>query len=120
MNELPDPRLPVILLAVVQLADAALCLRPAKFVQQCLEDVRFPRRWWWTLPPLKTLAAAGLLTGLWIKHVAAMTTIALVAYFLAAIAAHVRANDFGRNLFVNASGMVVLCVGTLLLSFAPN
>ena len=46
-----------------------------------------------------------------------MTCWALIAYFLVAIGMHVRARDFGRNLFVNATGMLVICVATLLWSF---
>jgi hypothetical protein len=41
----------------------------------------------------------------------------LVLYFLLAIGAHVRARDFGRNLFVNAIGMLVLTVGTTYICF---
>jgi hypothetical protein len=41
-----------------------------------------------------------------------LTSAALLAYFLIAIAMHLRARDLGRNLFVNASGMLVLCVAT--------
>lgn len=38
---------------------------------------------------------------------------ALVAYFLIAIGMHVRARDLGRNLFLNASGMLVICGAVL-------
>jgi hypothetical protein len=34
-----------------------------------------------------------------------------------AIAFHIRARDFGRNLFVNATGMLVICVATALFCF---
>jgi hypothetical protein len=37
-----------------------------------------------------------------------------VGYFLAAITMHLRARDLGRNLFVNAIGMLVLCTATLV------
>ena len=118
MQVLADPVWPVVVLAVVQLADAALCVRPVDFVRRCLEDVRFPRRFWRVLPVLKVAAAAGLLAGMWIPHLGALTCAALVAYFLIAIAVHVRARDLGRNLFVNATGMLVLCAGTWVVSFA--
>ncbi len=34
-------------------------------------------------------------------------------YFVVAITMHVRARDFGRNLFANATGMLVLTTVTL-------
>jgi hypothetical protein len=44
-------------------------------------------------------------------------TACLVAYFLFAIGMHVRARDVGRNLFVNATGMLVLCLATGVFCF---
>lgn len=37
--------------------------------------------------------------------------------FVIAIALHIRARDFGRNLYLNATGMLVLCVAVALVSF---
>ena len=118
MRVTADPAWPALVLAAVQLVDAALCRRPVAFIQKCLEDVRFPRRWWPVLPPLKLAAAAGLVLGTVVPYLGAVTCLALVAYFLVAIAMHVRARDIGRNLLVNASGMLVLCVGTYAVCFA--
>lgn len=53
-------------------------------------------------------------------YLGAVTTIALVLYFVVAVAMHVRARDLGRNLVVNATGMLVLCVFTLVVSFTPG
>ncbi len=117
MSVLPDPVWPVVILAVIQLADAALCVRPVRFVAECLEGVRFPRRLWRLLPPLKLAAAAGLLAGLFVPYLGAVTCAALVAYFLVAIFMHVRARDFGRHLFVNALGMLLLCLAVGAYSF---
>jgi hypothetical protein len=93
--------------------DAALCVKPATFIAHCLIDVRFPRTWWWVLPPVKCAAAGGLVAGIWIPAIGFATTVALVVYFVVAIVMHVRARDFRRNLFVNASGMLVLCVAMM-------
>lgn len=117
MAQLPDPTWPVIVLAIIQLADAAFCLRPLPFVRDCLTGVGFPGRYWWILTPLKLAAAAGLLAGLVVPYLAAMTTLALVAYFLVAIGTHIRARDFGRYLFVSATGMLALCLAVGYLSF---
>lgn len=115
---LPDPWWPVVALALITAVDGVLCVRPMAFVAGCLEDVRFPRRWWWTLAPLKFAAAAGLLAGLVVPGFAALTTVCLIAYFVVAISMHIRAHDVGRNLFVNATGMLLLCIATFVIGFA--
>ena len=108
---LPDPVWPVVVLAAISLGDAVISWRPVAFVAQCWEDVHLPRRWWRLMAWLKIAAGAGLIAGIWIPY------LCLVAYFVAAIAFHLRARDFGRNLFVNATGMLVICVAVLVWSF---
>jgi hypothetical protein len=112
LRDVVDPWWPLVALAAVQLADAALCVKPVGFVRDCLTDVGFPRRFWPALTPLKLAAAAGLVLGIWLAPLAVLTGAALVAYFLVAIAMHLRARDFSRNLFVNASGMLLVCLTT--------
>lgn len=107
------PWWPLAVLAVIQLVDAALCWKPVGFIRDCLVDVRFPRRFWRVLPVLKVASAAGLIIGIWFPPLALVTGIALVCYFIVAIAMHVTARDFGRNLFVNATSMLALCVAAL-------
>jgi hypothetical protein len=46
-----------------------------------------------------------------------VTCAALVAYFVCAVAAHVRARDYGRNLFLNATGMLVVCIAVGVFCF---
>lgn len=113
-----DPWWPLAGLAAIQVVDAALCRRPVAFIAGCLRDVHFPERYWPVLTPLKLLAAAGLVAGIWLEPLAVVTAACLVAYFVTAITMHIRARDFGRNLFVNASGMLVLCVATLAFTIA--
>ncbi len=115
---LPDPWWPVVVLAVVQVVDGLLCVRPVQFVADCFDDVGFPRRLWWIFPVIKLAAAAGLLLGLWVPYLALAADVGLVVFFLLAVGAHVRARDLGRNLFVNATGMLALCVAVGWISFA--
>lgn len=117
MTALPDPIWPVLVLALIQLVDGVLSRKPVPFVAKCFDDVGFPREWWWIFTPIKFAAAAGLVAGIWIPYLGAVTCGALVLYFLVAIGMHIAAQDFGRNLFVNAAGMLVICVSTGLWSF---
>ncbi|MFD8545528.1 DoxX family protein [Streptomyces sp. NPDC059649] len=103
-------------LAAVQLGDAALCLRPVAFIRACLEDVHFPRRYWRWVPVVKTAAAVGLIVGIWFLPMAVLTTASLVVYFLIAISLHLRAKDYGRNLFLNALGMLAFCTAALVFA----
>lgn len=114
---IPDPVWPVLVMAGIQLVEGTLCVGPVQFVQKCYRDVNFPERWWWVVPIVKFAATAGLVTGLWIPGLGAVTTLALITYFVVAISMHIRARDFGRNLFVNASGMLVICVAVASISF---
>lgn len=114
----PDPAWPVVVLAGIQMVDGVLCVGPVGFVAECYRGVGFPESWWRIVPVVKFAAAAGLLAGLWLPGLGLVTVVALVAYFVVAIAMHIRARDFGRNLFVNASGMLIICLAVAVLSFA--
>jgi len=113
----PDPVWPVIVLAVISAVDGALCVKPVRFIAECFDAVGWPRRHWWMTPPIKFAAAAGLVAGIWIPGLGVLTTLCLIAYFVVAIGMHVRAQNFGRNLFVNATGMLAVCVATLVFAF---
>ena len=112
-----DPTWPLFVLAAIQLGDAAACVKPLAFIAECFDDVNFPQRLWWVFTPIKLVAAIGLVIGAWIPEIGLAACLGLVAYFVLAIGAHVRARDFGRNLFVNAVGMLLLSAGTTYLCF---
>jgi len=116
--ELPGSVLPVLVLASIQFADAIMCIKPVGFIAECFTAVNWPRRLWWVMPPIKFAAAAGLVAGLWVPYLAAITCAALILYFVIAIGMHIAARDFGRNLFVNATAMLVFCVVTAGSAFA--
>lgn len=107
-----QPWWPLVGLAVIQLADAVMCVKPADFIRDCLQDVGFPRRLWPLLPLVKTSAATGLVAGIWFTPLAVLTSAAVVCYFLIAITLHIRARDLSRNLFLNATGMLLLSTAT--------
>lgn len=113
-----DPWWPPAVLAAVQLGDAVMCVKPVPFIRRCLLDVGFPQRYWRVLPLLKAAAAAGLVIGIWVRPLAVLTSAALVAFFLVALTAHVRVRDFGRNLFLNCSGMLLASGATLAFVIA--
>lgn len=117
MPALPDPVWPVVVLAIIQAGDAVMCVKPVPFIAQCFEDVNWPRRYWWIMSPLKFAAAAGLILGVWLPYLGAVTCAALVLYFMVAIAMHIAARDFGRNLFLNATVMLLICIAVGVFSF---
>ncbi|GAB3256771.1 DoxX family protein [Arthrobacter pigmenti] len=117
MPVIPDPLWPVVALALIQVIDAAMCLGPVAFIRDCFNDVQFPRKWWWTMPVIKLAAAGGLTAGIWIPGLGLLTGSALILYFIIAIGMHIRARDFGRNLFLNATGMLLICIGVTVFSF---
>jgi len=67
---LPSWWVPPGLLATVLLVDVALSTRPVHFIRDCLHGVRFPEEWWWDLLVVKALAAAGIITDIWIPGLA--------------------------------------------------
>ena len=69
------------------------------------------------MAPIKFAAAAGLVGGIWIPYLAAVTCAALILYFVTAISMHIAARDFGRNLFLNATAMLLICIGTGVIAF---
>lgn len=104
------------LLALVLFADAAISVRPPKFVRDCLDGVRFPREWWWILIVIKLVAVAGLIAGIWIPGVAFAANVGVIAYFCCAAASHIRARFLGSTFWVNCLGMLVLSIAVLVVS----
>ena len=114
---LPSWWAPPVLLATVLLVDVALSIRPVRFIRDCLHSVRFPEEWWWALLVVKMLAVAGLIAGIWIPGLAFAANSGVIAYFLCAAAAHIRARATGSAFWVNCLGMLALSCVTLALSF---
>ncbi|MFE4001212.1 DoxX family protein [Nocardioides sp. YIM B13467] len=117
VNDRPDLWWPVVLLAVIQIGDAAMCFKPVGFIAQCFTDVGLPRALWPVMPWVKIAATAGLISGLWVPYVGALTSAALIVYFVCAVSAHIRARDIGRNLVLNATLSLVLCVAVFVFCF---
>ena len=113
MPTIPEPVWPACVLAVIQLADAVFCAVPMKFVTQCLDDVRLAPRYRPLLAPLKAAACIGVLAGLWIEYLGAVTAACLTLYFVLAVASHIRVADIGRNL-VSACTLLLLSAFTLV------
>lgn len=117
MNLVPEPWWLPALLAAALLFDAVASIRPPKFIRECLDGVGFPREWWWTLIVIKTLAAAGLIVGIWVPGVGLAANVGVVVYFLCAAASHIKARFTGASFWVNCLGMLALSLIMLLLSF---
>lgn len=117
MNVTPDPAWPQLLLAAALLVDAALSIRPPQFIRDCLNGVGYPEQWWWSLILIKTLGAAGLMAGCYIEGIGATTNIAVIAYFVLAAIAHLRARFLGSAFWLNCLGMLALACASFAYSY---
>jgi hypothetical protein len=117
MSLVPDPWWLPAVLAAALLFDAVASIRPPAFIRDCLDGVGFPRDWWWALIVIKTLAVVGLIVGIRVPGVGLAANVGVVAYFLCAATAHIRAWFVGRLFWVNCLGMLGLALATLVFSF---
>lgn len=113
------PQLPIltIALAVVLLSDALMSIRPPQFIRDCLGGVHFPSDWWWILIVIKLFAAAGLFAGLHYPGVGIAANVGVVAYFVCAAVAHLRARFLGSTFYVNCLGMLGFSAGVAVVSY---
>ncbi len=118
MFSTPDPAWPVVVLAALVGGDALISVRPPKFIVDCLTGVGFPLDWGWALVWIKAVATAGLIVGLWQPGVGVAAVAGIIAYFLAASYAHLRAGFTNSTFWVNCLGMLAIAVAVLLYSFA--
>ncbi|MCF8602774.1 DoxX family protein [Gordonia sp. HY442] len=118
MFSTPDPVWPVIVLAVVIGSDALMSIRLPQFIRDCYAGVGFPLEWGWVLVYVKLLATAGLIVGIWHDGVGVAATAGVVAYFVAATIAHLRARFLGSEFWINCLGMLALSLAVLAWSFA--
>lgn len=117
MSLVPEPWWLPIPLAAVLLFDAVASIRPPRFIRECLDGVRFPRDWWWVLIAVKALAVAGLIVGIRIPGIGLAANLGVVAYFVCAAIAHIRARYLGQPFWLNCLGMLALSVATFVFSF---
>ena len=88
-----EPKRFVLALAGFQVVDAVACAIPLGYIKADLDHIRCPEPLQKALPLIKGASAVGLIGGLKLPRLGALTCGALVAYFLAAIGFHVRAGD---------------------------
>lgn len=118
MIDTPHFWLLTVLLAAALLSDALMSIRPPSFIRDCLDGVRFPRDWWWTLVVVKLVATAGLLAGLHYPGVGVATNTAVIVYFLCAAYAHYRAKFMKQEFWINCLGMLSFATVVLVASYA--
>lgn len=106
------------LLAAVLAGDALMSIKPPKFISRCLNGVNFPKDWWWALIGIKSLAASGLVIGAAMDDASITTTVSVgvLAYFICAIIAHVKAGFLKQEFWVNCLGMTALSAAVLALN----
>lgn len=81
------------LLLAVQAGDAVACAIPLTIIRNDLTRLGCPPALQRTIPVVKAASAVGLLAGWRNPRVGRLTTDALVAYFVCALAAHGRVRD---------------------------
>ena len=114
---LPEPWWLVAALAGLLLLDAVMSIKPPKFIRDCLDGVHFPRDWWWVLIVIKLVAVLGLIVGIFVPGIALAANVGVIAYFLSASVAHIRARFLKQEFWVNCLGFLVLAVIVLVFSF---
>lgn len=117
MHLMPDPWWVPTALAAILFLDAIASIRPPAFIRECLDGVRFPRDWWWVLIVIKLLAVAGLVAGNWIPGVGLAANLGVVAYFVCAAVAHIKARFVGRSFWLNCCGMLLVSLAALTFAF---
>jgi hypothetical protein len=120
MTVTPGPWWPQALLAGVLALDAAMSVRPPAFIRTCLNGVKFPEDWWWALVVVKLLAAAGLITGIYVAGIGVAANTGVICYFLAASFAHIRAGFLKSEFWLNCLGMLALSAFALIVSYGPG
>jgi hypothetical protein len=65
----------------------------AEPIENNLEAVEMPRKWWDPLAAVEMLAVVGLIVGFFFWPIALLTSVGLVLYFGGAVAAHIRTKD---------------------------
>lgn len=113
----PEPWWLVAALAALLFVDAVMSLMPPKFIRDCLNGVHFPQEWWWVLIVIKLLAVTGLFVGIFVPGIALAANIAVVAYFLCAAIAHIRAKFLKQEFWVNCLGFLSSALVVLLFAF---
>lgn len=107
-----EPWWPVVALALFQVVDGIACAIPLGFLAAAFDRVQCSARVRRAIPVVKLASAAGLLVGLWWAPLGVVTGIALVAYFVVAIAFHARAGDTVANSLAAVAMLVVTAAVT--------
>jgi uncharacterized membrane-anchored protein len=94
---------------------ASLNFAGAESVKVVAENVRVSQKWMVPFGALLAAGAIGLVTGLAVPALGAAAAIGLIAYFVCAVGAHVRAHDPG---FGGAVFFLILAVAALLANLA--
>jgi hypothetical protein len=96
-------------LVAFQAFDAVLCAIPNGYVQKDLDRMDVPQAVRTAIPVVKVASVVGLLLGRRHPGLGALTSLALVGYFVCALASHVRAHDEPWR-YVSALGMLGWCI----------
>lgn len=90
-------------LSAMQAGDAVACALQVPPITKALDDVGLAAELRPAIPVVKAASAVGLLSVYRFPALARLTTFMLTVYFILAVAFHVRARDWSRNLVAASS-----------------
>ncbi|MGE2713807.1 DoxX family protein [Mycolicibacterium litorale] len=102
MSALTSPRTYAVL-AAVQAADAAACVKPIAPIKKAFDDVGLPEELRPLIPVVKAASTVGLLSVFRWPALARLTTFMLTVYFVLAAGSHIRARDWSPGLIASSS-----------------
>jgi uncharacterized membrane protein YphA (DoxX/SURF4 family) len=100
------------LLAVILLVSAGGKLAKNPGIMEVMATVHFPESRLWLLASAELIGAAGLLVGLFYWPIGIAAAVGVIAYFIGAVAAHLRVGD---EKFTAAAILLLVGVAVLVL-----
>ncbi len=100
-------------------ADAVACAIPIAYIKNDLDRLGCSPTLQRVIPVLKFMAVAGLIIGLWVPWLGAVTCIALLAYFAVAFDYH-RKNHDTLTQYVPAIVMTIWIIAVMIFSYLPG
>ncbi|KUI40274.1 DoxX family protein [Mycobacterium sp. GA-2829] len=101
------------MLAAMQVADAAACVKPIAPIKKAFDTVGLPEELRPVIPVVKVASAVGLLSVFRWPALTRLTTFMLTVYFVLAAGSHVRVRDWSPGLAASSSLLALFAAMTV-------